>query len=71
MSKGLSLWFAFSSIILLAVTAITISYSGWLAALLFVLSMANIGWGFVIRAKKNVRKFARLLRSLLLEQVIL
>ncbi|OMF11509.1 hypothetical protein BK131_21425 [Paenibacillus amylolyticus] len=53
MSKGLSLWFAFSSIILLAVTAITISYSGWLAALLFILSMANIGWGFVIRAKKE------------------
>ncbi|MBT2283383.1 hypothetical protein J7E78_07515 [Paenibacillus polymyxa] len=53
MSKGLSLWFAFSSIILLAVTAITISYSGWLAALLFVLSIANIGWGFVIRAKKE------------------
>ncbi|GAS85698.1 hypothetical protein [Paenibacillus amylolyticus] len=53
MSKGLSLWFAFSSIILLAVTAITISYSGWLAALLFILSMGNIGWGFVIRAKKE------------------
>ncbi|WP_458124037.1 hypothetical protein [Paenibacillus sp. Z3-2] len=53
MSKGLSLWFAFSSIILLAVTAVTISYSGWLAALLFVLSIANIGWGFVIRAKKE------------------
>ncbi|PQP80980.1 hypothetical protein C0Q44_24910 [Paenibacillus sp. PCH8] len=53
MSKGLSLWFAFSSIILLAVTAIMISYSGWLASLLFVLSIANIGWGFVIRAKKE------------------
>lgn len=70
MSKGLSLWFAFSSIILLTVTAITISYSGWLATLLFVLSIANIGWGFVIRAKKNGRKFARLPQSPLLEQVI-
>lgn len=70
MSKGLSLWFAFSSIILLTVSAIMISYSGWFAALLFVLSIANIGWGFVIRAKKNVRKFARLLQSPLLEQVI-
>lgn len=70
MSKGLSLWFAFSSIILLTVSAIMISYSGWFAALMFVLSISNIGWGFVIRAKKNVRKFARLLLSPLLEQVI-
>lgn len=52
MSKGLSLWFAFSSIVLLTVTAITISYNGWLATLLFVLSMANIVWGFIIRAKR-------------------
>jgi len=56
MSKGLSLWFAFSSIMLLAVTAIMISYSGWLATLLFVVSVANIGWGFVIRAKKERRE---------------
>jgi len=56
MSKGLSLWFAFSSIMLLAVTAIMISYSGWLATLLFVVSIANIGWGFVIRAKKERRE---------------
>jgi hypothetical protein len=53
MSKGLSLWFAFSSIVLLTITAISISYNGWLAALLFVLSMANIVWGFVIRSKKE------------------
>ncbi|MDR9748766.1 hypothetical protein [Paenibacillus taichungensis] len=59
MSKGLSLWFAFSSIMLLAVTAIMISYSGWLATLLFVVSVANIGWGFVIRAKKERREAAR------------
>lgn len=56
MSKGLSLWFAFSSIMLLAVTAIMISYSGWLATLLFVVSVANISWGFVIRAKKERRE---------------
>lgn len=55
MSKGLSLWFAFSSIVLLTVTAIAMSYSGWLAALGFILSMGNIGWGFVIRAKKERR----------------
>ncbi|WP_145049607.1 hypothetical protein [Paenibacillus xylanexedens] len=56
MSKGLSLWFAFSSIVLLTVTAISMSYSGWLAALGFILSMGNIGWGFVIRAKKERRE---------------
>ncbi|MGQ8874275.1 hypothetical protein [Paenibacillus sp. TSA_86.1] len=56
MSKGLSLWFAFSSIVLLTVTAITISYNGWLAALLFILSMANVVWGFIIRAKKERRE---------------
>lgn len=71
MSKGLSLWFAFSSILLLTVSAIMISYSGWFAALLFVLSIANIGWGFVIRAKKNVRKFNRLFQSPLLKRVSL
>ncbi|MCM3206944.1 MULTISPECIES: hypothetical protein [Paenibacillus] len=53
MSKGLSLWFAFSSIVLLTVSAISISYNGWLASLLFILSIGNIGWGFVIRAKKE------------------
>ena len=53
MSKGLSLWFAFSSIVLLTVSAISISYNGWLASLLFILSIGNMGWGFVIRAKKE------------------
>lgn len=65
MSKGLSLWFAFSSIMLLAVTAIMISYSGWLATLLFVVSVANIGWGFVIRAKRAPGSTYRLRNCLL------
>ncbi|AOZ92339.1 hypothetical protein [Paenibacillus crassostreae] len=53
MSKGLSLWFAASSIILLAIAAIAISHSGWLAFLLTALAVCNIGWGFVIKAKRR------------------
>ncbi|GIO32030.1 MULTISPECIES: hypothetical protein [Paenibacillus] len=53
MSKGLSLWFACSSILLLGACAIAISYNGWIALLLGVLAICNIGWGFVIKAKKN------------------
>lgn len=51
MSKRLSLWFATSSIIILAVAAIAISYSGWFALLLTILGVCNIGWGFVTKAK--------------------
>ncbi|GIP29671.1 hypothetical protein J23TS9_48010 [Paenibacillus sp. J23TS9] len=53
MSKGLSLWFACSSILLLAAAAIAMSYNGWIAVLLGVIAIGNIGWGFVIKAKKN------------------
>ncbi|MEC0092610.1 hypothetical protein [Paenibacillus macquariensis] len=53
MNKGLSLWFAASSIIILAVAAIAISYSGWIALLLTVVGICNIGWGFVIKAKQR------------------
>ncbi|MWV44603.1 hypothetical protein GRF59_13290 [Paenibacillus sp. HJL G12] len=53
MSKGLSLWFASSSIFLLGAAGISISYNGWLALLLGVIAICNIGWGFVIKAKKN------------------
>ncbi len=51
MSKGLSLWFATSSILILAAAAIAITYSGWLALLLTILGVCNIGWGFVTKAK--------------------
>ncbi|WP_322906779.1 hypothetical protein [Paenibacillus campi] len=55
MSKILSAWFAVSSILLLLLCAIAISYSAWLAVLLGVLAIANIGWGFVIKARHNRR----------------
>ncbi|MCM3129776.1 hypothetical protein ACFQ3J_22030 [Paenibacillus provencensis] len=53
MSKGLSAWFAISSMLLLMATAVALSYSLWYALLFAVLSVANIGWGFVIKAKKR------------------
>lgn len=53
MSKGLSLWFAASSIILLMVTAVSLSHSLWLALLFSILAICNIGWGFIIKAKRN------------------
>lgn len=53
MSKALSLWFAVSSILLLAASAISISYNGFLAVGLGLLSILNIGWGFIIKAKRR------------------
>ncbi|WP_196233365.1 hypothetical protein [Paenibacillus polymyxa] len=53
MSKGLSLWFAVSSIVLLTAAAISISYSAWLSILLGLLSVGNIGWGFVVKARQR------------------
>ncbi|MNT74773.1 hypothetical protein D3C72_2136200 [compost metagenome] len=53
MSKSLSMWFAASSIVLLTASAIAISHSVWLALLLGLLSVGNIGWGFVVKAKRN------------------
>jgi len=53
MNKGLSLWFAASSIIILAVAAIAISHSGWIALLLTVVGICNIGWGFVLKARQR------------------
>jgi hypothetical protein len=53
MSKGLSLWFAVSSIVLLTASAISISYNGFLAVGLALLSILNIGWGFIIKSKRR------------------
>ena len=53
MSKGLSLWFAVSSIVLLTASAISISYNGFLAVGLASLSILNIGWGFIIKSKRR------------------
>ncbi|AIQ25928.1 hypothetical protein CA600_23620 [Paenibacillus sp. VTT E-133280] len=51
MGKGLSLWFACSSILILTAASIAISYSFWLALLLGFLCVMNIGWGFILKAK--------------------
>lgn len=56
MNKGLSLWFAFSSIALLMATAITISDHGWWALLFAVLSILNMGFGFILKARLRRRE---------------
>lgn len=53
MSKTLSLWFATSSIVLLTASAISISYSAWLAVGFGLASVLNIGWGFAMKAKQT------------------
>ncbi|MDO7907087.1 hypothetical protein Q5741_11730 [Paenibacillus sp. JX-17] len=53
MSKGLSLWFAVSSIVLLTAAAISISYSAWLPFVLGILAVGNIGWGFIIKGRRS------------------
>ncbi|WP_019908662.1 hypothetical protein [Paenibacillus sp. HW567] len=53
MGKGLSLWFACSSILMLTAASISISYNIWLALLLGVLCIFNIGWGFIVKAKRR------------------
>lgn len=53
MSKGLSLWFAVSSIILLSAAAITISHNVFIAIALGIISVFNIGWGFIIKARRR------------------
>ncbi|WP_150268938.1 DUF5325 family protein [Paenibacillus tepidiphilus] len=51
MGKGLSLWFAISSIALLTAASISISYNIWLVLLFSVLCILNIGWGFILKAR--------------------
>lgn len=59
MSKGLSLWFAVSSILVLMASAISISYNGWLAVIVGILAIGNIGWGFIVKARANRLKESR------------
>lgn len=56
MNKGLSLWFACSSIALLMATAITLTNHGWLALLFAVLSILNMGFGFIVKARLRRRE---------------
>jgi len=53
MSKGLSLWFACSSILILTAASIAISYNVWIALLLGAVCVLNIGWGFIIKARRR------------------
>ncbi|WP_151737190.1 DUF5325 family protein [Paenibacillus tengchongensis] len=51
MGKGLSLWFAVSSIALLTAASISISFNIWLVLLFSLLCVLNIGWGFILKAR--------------------
>ncbi|CAH8769118.1 DUF5325 family protein [Paenibacillus dendritiformis] len=53
MSKGLALWFAVSSIVLLTGTAITLSHNIWLSILFAILAVFNIGFGFIVKARQR------------------
>ncbi|MFC4809141.1 DUF5325 family protein [Paenibacillus sp. GCM10023250] len=55
MSKPMALFFAIFSVLLMCATAISISYSGWLALLFFVLTIFSIGTGFIVNAKMRRR----------------
>jgi len=53
MGKGLSLWFACSSILILTAASIAISFNVWIALLLGAVCILNIGWGFTIKARRR------------------
>ncbi|WP_161793362.1 DUF2244 domain-containing protein [Cohnella kolymensis] len=53
MSKRLSLMFAVSSVLLMIATAVSISYNAWLVLLFGILTVANIGLGFVVKARRT------------------
>ncbi|WP_042199777.1 hypothetical protein [Paenibacillus camerounensis] len=63
MGKGLSLWFSISSILILTAASVSISYNLWLALLLGLLCILNIGWGFILKARLRRRAEARAQRS--------
>lgn len=56
MGKMLSLWFAASSIALLTAASIFISTRLWLSALLCLLCVLNIGFGFIMKARLNRKR---------------
>ncbi|ALS26714.1 DUF5325 family protein [Paenibacillus cisolokensis] len=56
MPKSLSLLFAVVTVLLMMATAVSIAHNGWLAVLLFVLTVANIGAGFIVRARLRRRE---------------
>jgi len=56
MHKGLALWFSCSSIALLTAATISISHSIWLVLLFGVLTILNIGFGFIMKARLRRRE---------------
>lgn len=56
MSKPMALFFAIFSVLLMCATSISISYSGWLAALFFILTIFSVSAGFIVNAKMRRRR---------------
>jgi hypothetical protein len=48
--------FAVVSMLLMAVTAISISYNGWLAVLMFLLTICSIAAGFITKARLRKKR---------------
>ncbi|GLX65952.1 DUF5325 family protein [Paenibacillus glycanilyticus] len=55
MSKPLSLLFAVVSVLLMCATAISMSFSAWLAVLFGILTLVSIGGGFIVKARLRRR----------------
>ncbi|WP_190287442.1 hypothetical protein [Paenibacillus darwinianus] len=51
MSKKMSLLFAVVSVLLMIATAVSISYSGWIAVLFLLLTLTSIASGFIYKAR--------------------
>ncbi|MFD2670708.1 DUF5325 family protein [Marinicrinis sediminis] len=57
MNKKLSLLFAFGSVLLLCAAGAALSYrQAWLALLFIVLYIGFVGFGFVLKSKRNKQK---------------
>jgi len=55
MPKSSALLFAVLGVLMMIATAVSLSYSGWLAALFLVLTLAVIASGFIYKARRRKR----------------
>jgi len=53
MPKSSALLFAILGVLMMIATAVSLSYSGWLAALFLILTFVSIGSGFVYKARRR------------------
>jgi len=53
MPKSSALLFAILGVLMMIATAVSLTYSGWLAALFFVLTLTVIASGFIYKARRR------------------